>query len=254
MDVFLILSKIIVEFLSPLVWSLLLLMAALFVKSAIIKRRLIISATVILFLFSNGFIIEKVISAYQPAPVRLLDSAQYSCGILLSGMAMVDAKGQGYFSAAADRFIQTVELYHRKVIKKILVSGGSGTVVKRKYREADFLSKELIKAGIASEDILIENESDNTYENAIYSRRMLDSLQIPPPYVLITSALHMPRSIEIFKKAKIAVVPYPSNYLTIPSAITFDQLFIPKAGVLEAWKKLFKEWVGIAAYKLTNKA
>jgi uncharacterized SAM-binding protein YcdF (DUF218 family) len=66
---------------------------------------------------------------------------------------------------------------------------------------------------------------------------------LPPPYLLVTSAFHMRRSLMIFKKAGINVVPYPSNYLG--SEVNFaPNNFLPEANTLSNWEYYTKEVVG----------
>ncbi|MBN9298110.1 MAG: YdcF family protein [Filimonas sp.] len=251
---FFILSKILAALFSPLSWIFILLIWRYFSKSPLLKKRLGITAVILLIFFTNNFIITKITVAYQPKQTVFTDSTQYSCGILLGGMAGYDKNDEGFFNANADRFIQTVKLYHQKRIQKILVSGGSGSLVHRKYREAVFLQKELIASGVAPQDIILEDASRNTYENAIFSKKIIDSIHLKPPYVLITSALHIPRSERIFKKAGFTdFVIYPCNYLTVEPKVDIDYLLIPQAEALYKWEKLLKEWVGMVAYKLTGK-
>lgn len=247
-------SKILAQLFYPLTWILILLIWRYFSKSPVTKKRLGIISIILFLFFSNEFILTRLTIAYQPQPTEFTDSTQYSCGILLGGMAGYDKNDKGFFNANSDRFTQTVKLYHQKRIKKILVSGGSGSLAHREYKEATFLQKELIEMGVSPQDIILEDKSRNTYENAIFSKKILDSMYIKPPYILITSALHMPRSESIFKKAGYTnFIIYPCNYLTIDQRIDFEYLFLPQAEVLSKWQRLLKEWVGIVAYKLTGK-
>ncbi|MFZ8477648.1 YdcF family protein, partial [Staphylococcus aureus] len=85
-------------------------------------------------------------------------------------------------------------LYHEGKIEKILVTGGNGNLFLNEPDESSFLEKEFIRNGVKKEDIILEKKSRNTYENAIFSKKILDSLKLKPPYILITSASHMPRS------------------------------------------------------------
>lgn len=49
---------------------------------------------------------------------------------------------------------------------------------------------ELLIMGIPASSIFVEDRSNDTFDNAVYAKRILDSLQLSPPYLLITSANH----------------------------------------------------------------
>lgn len=57
------------------------------------------------------------------------------------------------------------------------------------------------------------------------------SLQLPPPYLLITSAFHVPRASIIFKKSGLAVEPFPCNYTEGMDSFSWDDL-LPCPSVL----------------------
>jgi uncharacterized SAM-binding protein YcdF (DUF218 family) len=218
------------------------------------KKRLLILAVFLGILFSNYFIYSKAVLAWQPAPVDLPHGKTYTAGILLGGLAGFDARGRGYFNESADRFIETQKLYHQGFIQKILVSGGSGELMGEGPKEADFLKNELMAAGVAAKDILIENNSRNTYENAVFSKKILDSLQLQGPFILITSAIHMPRSVKVFRKTGMTIIPFPCDYRGIENYYSLKQILIPDLHVLKEWTYLLKEIIGIKVYELTGKA
>ncbi len=253
---FFFLSKLLQFLVSPFTWVVILLLLHLFVKRQPQKKRLLYAALGVLFLFSNKAIFMLVLNLYQPSPVSFKPRQQYSCGILLGGMGSYDEDGKGKFNENADRFIQTLKLYKQGHIKKIAITGGSSDVLPGvSYSEAAFVSGELVSMGVPVSDILIEGRARNTHENALFTKQLLDSLQLRPPYVLITSAIHIPRSIKVFDRAGMAgqIVPYPAGYLVADRGF-LNTYIIPQVVVLEHWRRLMKEWVGIVAYSLTGRA
>jgi uncharacterized SAM-binding protein YcdF (DUF218 family) len=48
--------------------------------------------------------------------------------------------------------------------------------------------------------LIVESESKNTYENALFTKKMIDSLNLNGSFILVTSAIHMPRAMAVFKK------------------------------------------------------
>jgi uncharacterized SAM-binding protein YcdF (DUF218 family) len=95
-----------------------------------------------------------------------------------------------------------------------------------------------------------ETRSRNTYENAIFSAELMK----PKPgehWLLITSALHMPRTIGCFRRAGFAVEAYPINFRTggpSQSAIGFET----GSGALSLLDAAGKEWIGLFVYHLAG--
>ncbi|KAF0239763.1 MAG: YdcF family protein [Sediminibacterium sp.] len=252
---FFIFSKVFFFLLSPFNWIILLFIASLIVRTNSIKKKLRITIWVIALLFSNPFIYKSISKWWQPGLTNLAANKQYSAGILLGGLSMYDANDTGFFGNNADRFIQTANLYHSKQINKILISGGTGKLLSKEPAETDFLYKELIRNGVKQEDIIVEPLSRNTHENAIFSKRLLDSLQLAPPYIIVTSAQHMRRAIKVFKKAGFNdFIPYPCDYKVIETNFNLEDSIIPDIKLLSDWKYLLKEIVGVWVYQLTGKA
>ncbi len=208
----------------------------------------------ILVVFTNPFLYRNMVQLWQPKPIDLPEGKSYETGILLGGMSGSDKFNRGFFGDNADRFIQTANLYHRGIIKKIIVSGGTGSLDQKEPPEAIYLQQQLIDNGVKAADIFIDSRSRNTYENAIYSKKITDSLHIRPPFVLITSALHMKRSENVFSKAGMPYIAYPCDYKVYALANTFDNTLVPKIELLNVWTYFLKEIVGLYVYKLTGKA
>jgi len=208
-------------------------------------------AIALFIFFTNGVIYSLVINAWQPAPVKL--TKKYSAGIVLGGFTIFDAKGKGYLSGTSDRFIATATLYHSGYINKILVSGGDPSINQDNPKEADFAKYMFVQNGVKEADVFAESDSRNTFENAMFSKRILDSLHLPPPYVLITSAFHMPRAAGTFKKAGLDVDIYPCAYQTVKSRLSFGDYVVPSIDCLVQWRTFIREFVGYWIYKITGK-
>lgn len=251
MDFFYIISKIFTFFLAPAIWILIFVMWRYFAKRRSIKRRLTIAAICIFIFFSNEVIYTLLANAWQPKPVTL-NQKQYEAGIVLGGIVAFDKKKKGFFGEDEDRFYQAYKLYHAGTIKKILVSGG--TVDKYLPEEADFIKNEMIAIGVKPEDIITETRSKSTRENAFFSKKIIDSLHIKAPYVLITSAQHMPRASRLFANAGLNVVAYPCAYSVINENFTPDDYLLPKIRILDAWQRFIKELAGFIIYNVFKKA
>ncbi len=235
--------------LSPFNWIIFSLLAAWFFSKRFLKKAAIVCAVCIFILFGNQTLFNLYAKSWQPAPVAINSLAQYSCGIIPGGFVSPDEDGNGYFNATADRFIQGVKLYRLGIVKHLLISGGNGKRDNKSFREAAWVKGELITFGIPDSVIFVEDKSNNTQENAGYSKQILDSQNLQPPYLLITSAYHVPRAALIFQKAGMSVISFPCNYTAGRGSFSFSDL-IPKPSVLINWGTYLKETVGYFWYKL----
>ena len=92
-----------------------------------------------------------------------------------------------------------------------------------------------------------EDESDNTFENAVHSFRMLQTAGIHKIY-LVTHAWHMPRSADIFRRAGLEVVEAPTAFTT---RYQIDLLaFLPRAEALNESKTFIHEVIGLVWYRV----
>ena len=93
----------------------------------------------------------------------------------------------------------------------LVFTGGSGFVFSGALREADVIRHVLDGLGFDLSRITFERESRNTYENAVFSRPLVNP-GTGETWLLITSAAHMPRSVGIFRRAGWPVLAYPVDY------------------------------------------
>jgi uncharacterized SAM-binding protein YcdF (DUF218 family) len=236
-------SKLLLIFILPFSWFLAFLIAALIVKKQHLKRRFLIISAIIILLFSNPFLFSVFAHYWDIRPVPLKKTGAYSCVIVLGGFSGDDKKGHGYFNSSADRFIEALKLLTTGKVTHILISSGNGGLIRDNFAEADWVQTQLKQLNVPDSCVLIENRSRNTIENAAFSKIILDKNHLQPPYVLVTSAFHMRRSLNIFKKTKLDVIPYPCNYIAGEKSLSLDGL-IPDAAVLGSWNYYTKEVVG----------
>jgi uncharacterized SAM-binding protein YcdF (DUF218 family) len=147
----------------------------------------------------------------------------------------------------------TVQLFKLGLIRQILVSGGSGLLVAKEEPEANKFKKAMVMMGVPDSVIMLENESRNTHESAMRVKPMLDSLHLESKdCLLITSAFHMRRSLACYRKAGLSVHPFSTDFYSNPRSFYPNTLLIPRLEAVMLWQKLFKEWVGMAAYKVSG--
>jgi uncharacterized SAM-binding protein YcdF (DUF218 family) len=242
-------SSIVTFFLSPFNWLVILLVAGFLFRKKGRKKLCFIAALCIFLVFGNSWLLNLYARKWQPEPVILHNSQPYSCGIVVGGFASPDAYAHGYFNSAADRFIEIMKLYKTGQIKNIMISGGNGKPDEHNFREGAWVKGQLVEMGIPGSVVFTEDRSDNTAENALNTKHVLDSLHLKPPYLLVTSAYHMPRASLIFKNAGLQVVPYPCNYTDGRGGTELSD-FIPRPSVLMSWDTYLKETFGYWWYRM----
>jgi uncharacterized SAM-binding protein YcdF (DUF218 family) len=240
---FFVLSKVLLIFILPVTWIIAFLIASLIVKKPKLKRRLLITSVILLLIFTNPFLFNIFVRNWDVRTASL-KPGQYSCAIVLGGFSGEDRDGNGFFNAAADRFIQGLKLLNTGKASHILITSGNGMLIHDSFKEADWAKTQLLQLKVPDSCILIEDQSRNTIENAEFSKKVLAGTNLKPPYILVTSAFHMRRALGIFKKAKLDVVPYSCNNMEDNSNISVTQ-FIPDSMVLGGWNFYNKEVVGV---------
>jgi len=177
-------------------------------------------------------------------------------GIVVLGGAIdpefVTARGVPDLNEAAERVTVVAELARKYPSARILYSGGNGRLVFQGGTEAQFAGAMIETFGVPESRLILEDQSRNTAENAIFSLR----LAMPKSgqrWLLVTSAFHMPRSMGAFRKAGFAVEAYPVDYRTRGAAdllIPFDDM----ASGLRRTDTAAREWIGLVAYWLTGRS
>ncbi|CAA7617949.1 YdcF family protein [Magnetospirillum sp. UT-4] len=123
------------------------------------------------------------------------------------------ARGQPAANGAIERVTALVALARRYPEAVMVFTGGSGSVAHPDLREAPVARAFLEAIGFESGRVLFEGDSRNTRENAVLTREMVRP-QPGQTWVLVTSALHMPRAVGSFRSAGWEVIPYPVDYTT----------------------------------------
>jgi uncharacterized SAM-binding protein YcdF (DUF218 family) len=129
----------------------------------------------------------------------------------------------------------------------LVFSGGSPAFSSERWSESDLARDLFASLGLTPDRILFENRSRNTCENAIYTAQLLKPTE-QQKWVLVTSAMDMPRAVGAFRRAGFQVLPYPVDYTTGKRA-TFD--LSPAVGRnLGSIDHAIHEWLGLVAYRL----
>ena len=130
----------------------------------------------------------------------------------------------------------------------LAITGGSGEVAPGAAREADAMADAAVRLGFPRRDLLLENRSRSTWENAEQVQKLLPGKTI----VLVTSAYHMRRSAAMFRKHGFTVIPAPTGYRSASRPLSITS-FIPRAGALDTSSTALAEYLSLAWYGAAGK-
>ena len=238
----------------PFTWALICLLIWLGFKRFKKSTKLLWISFGILFIFGNSFIQTEVTRVWESNRSSYLEETTYQTAIVLGGYASEDTKWQRTnFYEASGRLLYAIKLYQQDKVEKIILTGGSGSLLYTRNKEADAVKKFLVQIGIPEQDILCDLKARNTYENAVYTKTLLDSINASNN-VLITSAFHAYRAKKCFNKQGLYPDILPTSYLTKGSRqYDLGSFLVPSVTAHKHWNTLIKEWFGILAYKLNGK-
>lgn len=253
LTMFFILSKILAFIIAPYTWFFAGLLVLLKKVWHTPFKKWALGLTIFIYVFSNSFLVDEIVRAweYEDDGIYLKDT-HYDLAIVLGGMGRVDERQNRFdFTCSGDRLFQTLALYHKNRVSKICITGGSGSLQHPNHREASYVKAYLKTIAVPDSNIIIENNSKNTYENAVFTKHILDSMQFKGSILLVTSSFHMRRSLAIFKKAGYQnITPFVTNKFTGDRKFELDYCVIPNAEAVTTFNLIIHEIVGYATYKL----
>ena len=124
----------------------------------------------------------------------------------------------GSIKAAKYRVPVAVDAYNAGRTSKLMLCGGKlRDFPDGKYSEAEHMRQAALALGVAEEDIVLENSSQNTVENILFALVELQRtlcLNKVRRVLLVTTAYHMRRSLAIARYLfpdHIEIIPCPAN-------------------------------------------
>lgn len=252
---FFILSKILLFLISPGYWIIIGVIAFFLIKSLKWKKRIKITTFVIAFLFTNTVFYSEVCRLWEIPATRLEKVEQHDVAIVLGGMFEYNGDiNEISIRRQGDRLIQAINLYQTGKVDKLLITGDSGHLVDHGLHEAKQVKDLLIRWKIPEQDIIIEDKSVNTHENAKFTAQLLErSYPHFDKIILVTSGIHMTRALGCFKKEGVTCTPYSTDMYTGPHRnYYFDQYILPNLSNLNSWDYLMKEMVGYVIYDIVG--
>ena len=173
-------------------------------------------------------------------------------GAIEGGEIAID-RGEISIGSSAERVTKAFELIRKYPDLPFIFSGFSGRMIPSGLSEVDAFKQLIQEQGLAGRSGHYENQSRNTYENVLFMKPMIAEIEqrkTRKPWILITSASHMYRSVKIFQKQGLEIIPVPVDYQTANSLqwTAFDLV-----DGAQNWNKLIHEIIGLFAYWITGK-
>jgi uncharacterized SAM-binding protein YcdF (DUF218 family) len=170
-------------------------------------------------------------------------------GGLEGGVNLV--RGGYELNSSGDRFVEAAILAARHPEAKVVVTGGAADLILNGEADGVTAPRLLTALGVAPERLILESKSRNTYENAVFTKEMVNA-KPGETWLLVTSAFHMPRSVGLFRKAGFDVVPWPSDYRTSGRETIGIAQDNPQDS-LQNMSMALREWAGLFAYWMTGR-
>lgn len=148
-----------------------------------------------------------------------------------------------------ERLLVTFELLRSGRAANVIVSGGA--LLDGLPTEADYLARQLEAWGIDRARIVVEPRARNTYENALFSKRLIEERGFKR-IVATTSAFHVARAQGCFRAVELDVDWLPADYRMRDPAR--DGHWLPRAGYLEQSADALRERIGRLVYRATGKS
>lgn len=183
----------------------------------------------------------------QPNAVPQADAIVVLSGILTA------VEGEGGLQNEwldPDRYFGGLALYKAGKAPKLIFTRGQLPWTDNVEPEGEYLKRKAIEDGIPSSQILLTDIVENTEDEAIATRALLkdnDDAKI----LLVTSAFHMPRAMDVFLTQGLDVVPYSVDFKVRAEKSTF-MAYLPSAVALAQTSLYVREMLGRAYYNVKN--
>ena len=252
-----ILSKLLVTVVNPVGLTLLFLACGMLFTFVWRKARVaavfFIGGFALLFAFSlpvtAHFLMRGLEGRYEPRTEY--DPA--SAVVLLGGFTRGNVPPRLYVETNinANRAFGAMRIWKQGAASKMVLTGGlleltTSGEVSEAVCMFDLLSEHF---GMDSADVIFEGMSQNTRDNARYTREALTAAGLGLDIILVTSAYHMPRSVAVFEKAGFTVTPAPIGFFADSNFSIKPLMWLPGTAPVFESSIALREYLGMAVYK-----
>lgn len=196
----------------------------------------------------SSYLVASLERRFLPIPVA--ESPSADAIVILGGCvgAADYPRVEVDLTDASDRVLQAARLYRAGKAPIVIATGGMIKWIRSKMPEAHSISHLLQEWGVPASAIIMETGSQNTYQNAVNTKRLLDGQGLKT-VLLVTSAMHMPRALATFRTAGIKAISSPTDYGATDREEFTILDFLPDAGALANNTRAIKEYIGVVVYR-----
>ena len=255
LHVFILIGKMLKPLATPLGLSYLLWIAGALMYwrgSRIWGRRCVVVGVAVLMIFSNLLVGDAMIESLENdyEILRAEDSPEAEAIVVLGGATFppIPPRVAVEVGSAFDRLLHGMRLLRSGRAPIMVLSGGLTVFVGSNLTESGRMRSLALEYGIPAQAIVLEEESRNTYENALYTRALLEERGIDR-ILLVTSAKHMPRAVAVFRTQGFEVIPAPTDVEVVSKSFHFIHL-LPNLNGLFASTSAMREYASILVYWL----
>ncbi|MDP6925332.1 MAG: envelope biogenesis factor ElyC [Candidatus Scalindua sp.] len=256
-----ILKKIIPAFIYPLPISLLFSFVGLYLLWFTTKQKvgkvLVSVGLVILTLFSYSILTNRLLRPLERqygkfeinsslAVTETDDKSEVKFIVVLGGghtsdpeLPLLSQLGKG----SLVRLIEGIRIYRKYPGSKLLLSGGA---VFDPVSEAEIMARVAREIGVPERDIILESKSQDTRDEALFIKPIVGN----EPFVLVTTASHIPRSMALFKKLGMNPIPSPVGHSIRDGKRPIFYSFFPSTGNLYKTELAIHEYLGLTWARL----
>ena len=259
---FIFLSKFLPLFIYPVgLVCVLILLALLFWKRTRFAKFALIVAFLTLFIGGNRYLANTLARSLEWQYPPLPDDVELDAIVVLGGSTepALEPRQATEINAAGDRVIYAAMRSREFPNAKILLSGGDIQFLDQGSTTPASDMADLLKMMDVTESAMIlQDRSQNTYEDALFSCEILKAEGFQN-VGLVTSAMHIPRSVALFEKQGCKVIAAPTDYSITtaawqktwrPSPGEFVINLVPSYSNLSQVTKCMKEYLGMFVYRL----
>lgn len=168
--------------------------------------------------------------------------------VVLGGGSVTNTEDGRRLSALSDasalRALEGARLYQLLGAEWVVTSGGPSA--RGAEPESSILAHAMVELGVPADRILEEPDSDNTYAQAVNLKGLLASRGIDR-FVLVTSGVHMPRAMGVFRHVGLEPTASPAPESSSPGAGGW-QAILPSVRALETSQAAVREMLGLTYY------
>jgi uncharacterized SAM-binding protein YcdF (DUF218 family) len=225
-----------------LLWLVLAAPGALLLGRARLARALGVAAAALFVLIGAaplGSVLARPLEdRYPRRPLPAHIDGVVTLGAGLNTLVLAERGAPGT-APGVDRLVSTYELARRHAEARIVFSGGWG-----RYSDSIAARDDFLRMGLDPARLVLEGRSRNTYENLEFTRAIVR----PRPgeaWVLATSAIQLPRAMNVARKLGWEMIPWPTDYRT---ARTWSEGWFEIGDNLRLTDEAVHEWLGLVAY------